>query len=66
MRVDVGWAVYGDAGKSHRWEYDNRIGFLRSDCRSIYRRTDNVGVLVVDDAAPRCKNCLKKEKRSST
>lgn len=63
MRIDLGWAVYGDAGvKAHRWEFDQRLCLLRSSCRSIYRRTDNAGVLRADDAIPHCRNCTKKEK----
>lgn len=65
MRIDLGWAVYGDAGaKAHRWEYDQMIGVLRSDCHAVYRRTESVGVLRVDDAVTKCRNCAKKEKLS--
>jgi len=61
--VDLGWAVYGDYGmKNHRWEYNQRINLLRSFCHAVYRRTDNVGVLRVDDAVEKCMHCVKKEK----
>jgi len=48
--------------KNHRWEYNQRINLLRSFCHAIYRRTDNVGVLRVDDAVEKCMHCVKKEK----
>ena len=62
MRVDLGWAAYGDLGPvTHRWEYDQMTGVLRSECRSVYRRVEGVGVLRVDDAVPQCQRCKQRE-----
>lgn len=59
--IDLGWAAYGAEGKlSHRWEFDQRIGLLRSFCHAIYRRTDSCCDLFVDDNKVQCRNCLKK------
>lgn len=61
--IDLGWAAYGEAGKiSHRWEFDQRLGVLRSVCRSVYRRTESCSELFMDDAKPQCRTCIKRAK----
>ena len=59
--IDLGWAVHGVDGKiSHRWEFNQRIGLLRSLCHAIYRRTDTCCNLFVDNEKQQCRHCLKK------
>lgn len=59
--IDLGWACYGETGPvSHLWQFDQRIGLLRSRCHAVWRRTETCGNLFVDDSKPRCRHCLKK------